>query len=153
MICLSNFVQCNSSASINYIQTWHKEVLFGTPIISDNWLLPLLAKNIFQTPPPLLFGPPHLLIFRLSVRPPTPFIMTPPPNFWNWRVLDSKQSQISFFSCLTQQTETFMVLHFFCYFSYLCKVFQNLLSTEVDIYRSLKKLSCINFLVIHYICY
>ena len=152
MICLSNFVQCNSSSSINYIQIWHKEVLFGTPIISDNGLLPLLAKNIFQTPPPFYLDP--VIYWYLGCLSDTPsFITTPTPNFWNWRVLDSKQSQISFFSCLTQQTETFMVLHFFCYFSYLCKVFQNLLSTEVDIYRSLKKLSCINFLVIHYICY
>ena len=149
MICLSNFVQCNSSSSINYIQIWHKEVLFGTPIISDNGLLPLLAKNIFQTPPPFYLDP---LIYWylgcLSDPPPSPF-----PNFWNWRVLDSKQSQISFFFLSNLTDRNFYGFAFFCYFSYLCKVFQNLLSTEVDIYRSSKKLSCINFLVIHYICY
>ena len=39
------------------------------PIISGNGL-PLLTENNFQTSP-LLFGPPRLLIFRLSVgRPP-----------------------------------------------------------------------------------
>ena len=64
-------------APVSTISRWRKEVLFGTPIISDNGLQ-RLTENIFQTPPHL-FGPPpppRLLIFRLSVG--SPLIKTPP---------------------------------------------------------------------------
>ena len=64
------------------------------PIISEN-RLPLLTGNNFQTPPPpLLFWAPfsHLLIFRLSVRPP---LLLRLPIIWNWRVISSiKKSMV-----------------------------------------------------------
>ena len=45
-------------------------------------MLPLLAEKNFQTPhpnPPLLFGPPCLFIFMLSVGPPpSPFLLRSP---------------------------------------------------------------------------
>ena len=57
------------------LQLLYYKQLFGTPIISDN-RLPLLTEYNFRTPI-LLFGPPLcLLIFRLSVGPPS-FIKTP----------------------------------------------------------------------------
>ena len=64
-------------APVSTISRWCKEVLFGTPIFSDNGL-PLLTENIFQTLPPFIWSP-RLLIFRLSVG--SPLLKTPPLLF------------------------------------------------------------------------
>ena len=62
-------------APLSAITRWCKEVLFGSPIISDNGL-PLLTENIFQTSPHPLFGPPVYWYLGYLSDPP-PFIKTP----------------------------------------------------------------------------
>ena len=56
-----------------------KDVLFGTPIISDKHL-----EHFSDPPPPFIWTSPFL-IFKLSVGPPSPYFRIP-PIIWNWRV-------------------------------------------------------------------
>ena len=88
-------------APVSTIFRWCKEVLFGTPTISDNGL-PLLTENIFQTPP-ILFGPPLVYWYLgylsdpLLLRTPPPPTHPPPPLLPYYLELESTQG---FSSCL-----------------------------------------------------
>ena len=68
-----------------------KEVLFGTPIASDNGL-PLLIENIFQTPSFYLDSPPPVYWYLGCLSDPLPlFFIRTFPIIWNWRVRVNEQ--------------------------------------------------------------
>ena len=92
---------------------------FGLIEISYCWIREHFSDP--SPPPPLLFGLPRLLVFRLSVGPPpSPFITPPPPpNIWNWRVfaksIGEERGELFCFYLLLLLSYFYFVF-MFCYF-------------------------------------